>query len=626
MTPILEQVINEIPKSKLITSQNYEGANLVLYTKSRDFFKEGKTEVRKLVDKFKKRIDLRADSSLLLDKKSAEEYVRKSVPKTADITQITFEPARSLMIIDARNPNDVIGSKGSTAKDIKRKTFWTPEIRRDSIVKSKITNLIRTTLHEDSTERRKFLNEVGKRIYEFNRSRKKSEMWVRISCLGAAQQVGRSAFLLQTPESNILIDCGINPASNSEDAYPRINLPEFSIPDLDAVVISHAHIDHCGFLPYLFKYGYKGPVYCTAPTRDIMAMSQLDMTFIALAQGQKNIFDSTDVKKVVKNTISLKYGEVTDITPDVRLTLHNAGHILGSAMCHFNIGDGFHNFLYSGDYKVVDTRILNGASHVFPRVETFMTESTYGNPERTSPDRAISESEFQKYAEKIIKRKGKLLIPVLGVGRAQEIMILIEELFRKKKIKDIPVYVDGMVYDITAIHTAYPEFLADSLRDQIYAGKSPFEAEFFKQVGSYKEREKLIQEGPCIIIATSGMLVGGPSVQYLSKLNDDPKNGIAFVVYQFKNSPGDKLQKGERRIVLDNQQLDVKMEVASFSLSGHAVFGELMDYMTKLKPRPRKVLTVHGEKSMTINLAREIHKKFRIETLSPKPVDCLRLR
>ncbi len=183
-----------------------------------------------------------------------------------------------------------------------------------------------------------------------------------------------------------------------------------------------------------------------------------------------------------------------------------------------------------------------------------------------------------------------------------------------------------MVYDITAIHTAYPEFLSESLREQIHAGKSPFEAEFFKQVGSFKEREKLMQEGPCIIIATSGMLVGGPSVQYLSKLHDDPKNGIAFVVYQFHNSPGDKLQKGERNIVLENEQLNVKMEVESFSLSGHAVFNELMDYMTKLKPRPRKVLTVHGEKSMTINLAREIHKKFRIETLSPKPVDVIRLR
>ena len=132
MTPILEQVINEIPKNKLITSQNYEGANLVLYTKSRDFFKEGKSDIRKLVDKFKKRIDLRADQNLLVDEKSAKEFVQKLVPKSADITQIMFEPARSLMIIDARNPNDVIGPKGSIAKEIKRKTFWTPQIRRDS--------------------------------------------------------------------------------------------------------------------------------------------------------------------------------------------------------------------------------------------------------------------------------------------------------------------------------------------------------------------------------------------------------------------------------------------------------------------------------------------------------------
>ena len=148
----------------------------------------------------------------------------------------------------------------------------------------------------------------------------------------------------------------------------------------------------------------------------------------------------------------------------------------------------------------------------------------------------------------------------------------------------------------------------------------------FKRVGSGKERKLVIEGGPAIILATSGMLVGGPSVQYLSKLHDDPKNSIAFVVYQFYNSPGDRMQKGERLVRLDGEELNVKLEVSSFSLSGHAVFGELMDYMHKLKPRPRKVLTVHGEKSMTINLAREIHKKFRIETLSPRPVDSLRLR
>ena len=626
MTSVLEQVINDIPKNKLVTSQHYEGANLVIYSRDKVFFKNGISTIRELVSKYKKRIELRADPLLLMPEKKVEELIKKLVPKSADITQILFEPARSVMIIDARNPNDVIGTKGSLIKEIREKTFWSPVVRRDSIITSKMTNLIRRVHHEDSTERRKFLNETGKRIYEFKRSQEKSEMWVRISFLGATQQVGRSAFLLQTPESNVLIDCGINPAVSGQDSFPRITAPEFSIPELDAVVISHAHIDHCGFLPFLFKYGYKGPVYCTGPTRDIMAMSQLDMIHISIAQGNKAIFDSTDVKNSSKHTIALDYGEVTDITPDIRLTLHNAGHILGSAMCHFNIGDGFHNLLYSGDYKVVNTRLLNGASYVFPRVETFITESTYGNPERTSPDRAVSEAEFKAHAHKVIKRGGKLLVPVLGVGRAQETMILIEELFREKKIKDIPVYIDGMVWDITAIHTAYPEYLNDKLRTAIYKGKSPFEAEFFKRVGSAKERKLLIEGGPCVILATSGMLQGGSSVYYLNKLHDDPKNSIAFVVYQFYNSPGDRLQKGERYIRFEGEEINVKMDVQSFSLSGHAVFGELMDYMQKLKPRPRKVFTVHGEKSMTINLAREIHKKFRIETLSPRPLDCLRLR
>ena len=626
MATVIQQIINKIPKTKQISNQSYEGANIILYTKSKEFFNNGTSTIRELVNEFKKRIELRLDPSLLKTEKKAEEIVMELVPKSAGVTRVLFEPARSVMIIDAKNPNDVIGQKGSLIRKIKEETLWSPDVRRDAIIQSKITDLIRRVLHEDSTERRKFLNKVGERIYEFKRARDDSEMWVRISFLGAAQQVGRSAFLMQTPESNILIDCGINPATNDSSTYPRINVPEFDMAELDAVVISHAHLDHCGFLPYIFKYGYDGPIYCTAPTRDIMAMSQLDYTSIAVAQGNKGIYSSKEVKQTVKNTIALKYGSVTDITPDVRLTLHNAGHILGSAMCHFNIGDGFHNLLYSGDYKVVNTKLLNGSHYTFPRVETFMTEATYGHPERVSPDRAVSEREFKDHAMKVINRKGKLLIPVLGVGRAQEIMVLVAELFKEKKIKDIPVYVDGMVWDITAIHTAYPEFLSTELRDQINAGKNPFAAEFFKQVGSGKERQLVIDGGPAIIIATSGMLVGGPSVQYLKKLHDNPKNSVAFVVYQFYNSPGDRMQKGERTVMLDGEQLNVKMEVSSFSLSGHADFKELMDYMQKLKPRPRKVIVIHGEKSATISLARHIHKRFRIETISPKPIDSLRLR
>ena len=161
MTSVLEQVINDIPKNKLITSQHYEGANLVIYSRDKTFFKNGISKIRELVSKYKKRIELRADPLLLMPESKAEELVKKIVPKSADITQILFEPARSVMIIDSRNPNDVIGIKGSLINELREKTFWTPVVRRDSIITSKITNLIRRVIHEDSSERRKFLNETG---------------------------------------------------------------------------------------------------------------------------------------------------------------------------------------------------------------------------------------------------------------------------------------------------------------------------------------------------------------------------------------------------------------------------------------------------------------------------------
>ncbi|MDP6845843.1 MAG: beta-CASP ribonuclease aCPSF1, partial [Candidatus Nanoarchaeia archaeon] len=223
MATVIQQIIDKIPKNKQISNQSYEGANIILYTKSKEFFNNGLPLIKELVNEFKKRIELRLDPDLLTTEKKAEEEVMKIVPKSANITRVLFEPARSVMIIDAQNPNEVIGPRGATIKKIKEETFWKPEVRRDSVIPSKITDLIRKVLHEDSKERRKFLNKVGERIYEFNRARKDSEMWCRISFLGAAQQVGRSAFLLQTPESNVLIDCGINPATSDSSTYPRIN-------------------------------------------------------------------------------------------------------------------------------------------------------------------------------------------------------------------------------------------------------------------------------------------------------------------------------------------------------------------------------------------------------------------
>jgi len=188
------------------------------------------------------------------------------------------------------------------------------------------------------------LNTIGEKIYK-EWSSEKVEEWVRLTYMGGGRQEGRSCFLLQTPNSKILIDCGIDVASQGKDRFPYLDIPEFDIRNLDAVILSHAHLDHVGLLPYLYKMGYRGPTYMTHPSMDLAALLSLDFIGVAYKQASAPLFSSKDIKEMVKHTICLNFNEVTDIAPDVRITFYNSGHVLGSAMVHFNIGNGLHNFI-----------------------------------------------------------------------------------------------------------------------------------------------------------------------------------------------------------------------------------------------------------------------------------------
>ncbi len=623
---LLDEILSKIPKDSSITNTAYEGANIVLYTKNKTFFLHGGDIIRQLVDDFKKRIELRADSSLRKDAETTKKLVEKTISKEAGITQILLEPARSRVIIEAKKPGLAIGKDGENLKAIKEETFWTPIVRRESIIPSKITTNIRNVLYQDSEYQRKFLHNVGKRIYEIKKA-STQEMWARISCLGAARQVGRSCFLLQTPESKVLIDCGINVAAPEKFAFPYLTVPEFHIQDLDAVIISHTHLDHSGFLPYLFKMGYRGPVYCTEPTRDIMALLALD--YVKLSQGttKNSLYSSTDIKEAIKHTITLEYKEVTDITPDVRLTLYDAGHTIGSSLIHLHLGEGWHNFVYTGDFKGKMTQLLNPAHTSFPRVETLMTESTYGASDDNMPSREECESQIAKIIKNTIKRKGKVLIPTLGAGRAQEILLILEKLAREEKL-NFKTYIDGMVWDITAVHNAYPRFLNTKVREKIfYEDKDPLLNPMFKRVGSGKERQAVIEGGPCVVLATSGMLTGGPSIEYLKQLADNSKNSMVFVCYQAEGSPGYKIQRGEKEIQFDGTAVKLKLETHTISgLSGHADRAELIDYVQKMKPKPRKIIVVHGENTKCLDLASSLHKTYKVETVAPRNLDVIRLR
>ena len=269
-----------------------------------------------------------------------------------------------------------------------------------------------------------------------------------------------------TPTSKLLIDCGINPADGS---YPYLNLPEFlPFEDLDAVVITHGHLDHCGALPILYKYGYDGPVYCTYPTREIMSLLQIDYIKVSASDAKKTPYESKCIRDGIKHVIPLKYGETTDISPDVKLTFHNAGHILGSAIAHLHIGDGLHNIAFTGDIKFEKTWLFNPSTNKFPRLETLVIESTYGSSLDIQPTRNDAAEKLKNIIQKTLQRKGIALIPVFAVGRSQEVMIVLEKLIRNNELPTVPVYLDGMIWEATAIHTAYPEYLNNSLRAVIF--------------------------------------------------------------------------------------------------------------------------------------------------------------
>ncbi len=630
MSDILKEVIKILPEGK-ISEATFEGANIVLYTKEKEYFFDNGGTIRAAVQEFKKRIELRPDPTLCMETEKAEKAIKKIIPEEAGANEFIFDPPRSQVIIHAEKPGVVIGKQAEILREIREKTLWVPLIKRIPPIRSKLIESIRSVLYENAEERKKFLNQVGHRIYDGWLRTKKHE-WIRVSFLGASRQVGRTCFLLQTPESRILIDCGIDAGVEGSESYPFLDAPEFNISELDAVVVSHSHLDHSGLIPYLFKYGYKGPVYCTPPTRDIMALLQLDMIKIARSEGNEPLFTSDEVRQMVLHTICVEYDEVTDITPDVRLTLYNAGHMLGSSIIHLNIGNGLHNFAYTGDLKYAHTNLLEPGNTQFPRLETLMIESTYGGKENI-----MEEQDADEYMIKVVKetfeRGGKVLMPVLGSGRAQEVMIIIERLMRDGRMPPATVYLDGMLWDITAIYTAYPEYLNRNVRQEIFQlENNPFLSPIFKRVGSPKERKELIlEEGPCLILATSGMLQGGPSVEYLKGLAEGSKHSLMFSCYQPPGSLGYRVRAGESEIKIrgengKQQTLKINLQVHKVEITQHSDRRQLMNYIKRCNPQPRKVIVVHGESSRCLDFASSIHKNFRIETIAPKNLDVLRIK
>ncbi|MXR52834.1 beta-CASP ribonuclease aCPSF1 [Halovenus sp. WSH3] len=621
----------EVPSDVQITEVRYEGPELVVYTRDPKRFARDGDLVRQLASKLRKRITVRPDPAVLSKPEEARQQVLDVIPDDAGVTDLDFHVDTGEVVIEAEKPGMVIGRHGATLREITQETGWTPEVVRTPPIESSTVKNVRNFLKQEREERRDILERIGRQIH---REEMSDDEWVRITTLGCCREVGRAAFILSTPETRVLIDCGDKPGA--EDEVPYLQVPEAlgsGASSLDAVVLTHAHLDHSALIPLLFKYGYDGPIYTTEPTRDLMGLLTLDYLDVAAKEGRTPPYDSEMVREAIKHTIPLEYGDVTDISPDIKLTLHNAGHILGSAVAHFHIGDGLYNVAFSGDIHYDDTRLFNGAVNDFPRVETLVMESTYGGRNDYQTDQKDSERKLKHTIKNTLDRGGKVLIPAFAVGRSQEIMLVLEEAMREGEIPEVPVHLDGMIWEATAIHTTYPEYLRDELRERIFHEDSnPFLSDQFNHIdGGEEERQDVADEGPSIIISTSGMLEGGPIMSWLEHLGTDPDSTLTFVGYQAQGTLGRRIQNGWDEIPIDNgagrgrETLTLKMDTEVVDgFSGHADRQGLENFVRTMNPRPEKVLCVHGDESSTQEFSSALYHEFNMRTFAPKNLETFR--
>ena len=628
---LVARILSELKPEAKVSRIEYEGPRIAIYTDNPRYFVDNGNVIGQLVVELRKRIIVKASESARKPPEEVRDYIMSVVPRDAGINRIFFDTVLGEVLIEAANAR-LLQIPELSEQEFFARTGWRPRIRQSSPIPSPAVEQMYYAM-TDVEERMSFLRSAGERIF---RDRVYPKAEVVPAVLGAAREVGRSCLLVSTPESRILLDCGIHPGAKGPlNSYPRLDWLDMSLDDVDAVVISHAHLDHVGFLPVLFKHGYKGPVYMTEPTLALSTLLLMDALKVSQSEGKSAPYSGDDLRMMIAHTVTLPYNLVTDITPDVKLTLYNAGHILGSSIVHLHVGDGAHNVVYTGDFKFDNTRLFQAAYFNFVRAETLVMESTYGSRSDVMPPRVETEQVFAASLRQTLENGGKVLVPVPAVGRAQEIMLVINELVKSGAIPEVPVYLEGMLKEATGIHLLYSDYLSPFLRSEVKeTGFDPFLADWYTVVDSPRRRAEIVQErGPSIIMATSGMLEGGPSIYYFSELAENPANKVLFVSYQVPGTTG--------RHVLDSPSKEVnlfdpstgRMRVLRVNaaveriegFSGHSDFNQLTRYVSRLQRKVRRVLVIHGERKKAEEFAFHLQQHMKVNSYAPQLLDSIRL-
>ena len=610
---IMAVILQSLPHEANLTKIEYEGPCIALYSKNPSYLLQNNQLVLNMVNTIKKRIVIRIDESLRLSQDESTNVIGDTVPKESGIAGTFFDAVLGEAVIFARKPWTILREGGDV--DLTEKIGWKVRVRKAPQNMLPIETLYKI-LGETVSQRTKFYREVGDKIF---RPKLTEQAEASLLTLGGFAEVGRSCMLLETRESKIILDCGLNlSAKDSLGALPRFDITGIGMEEVDAVVLSHAHLDHTGFLPALFKYGYRGPVYCTEPTLLLMSILQRDYLKYS---GSVALYSEQDIDRAVTHTITLMLGIVTDISPDIKLVLSNSGHIIGSTSIHLHIGNGEHNLVYTSDMKFGKTQTLENASWSFPRVETMIIESTYGGKEDIMCPREQSEANLVSAVERTLTAGGHVLMPVPAVGISQELILLLDRFTKGGRLKT-KVLVEKIISEATAVYEAYPEFLSKELGKHVLESEaSQFGSEF-----SIVESETLKPSEPAIVLAPSSMLIGGPSVGYLKQIADNPKSTLIMLSYQSLDTPGRAILDGARQIRIGGETIELQCQVERIDgLGSHSDYNQLMAYVMRLRPKLRRVLVNHGERPKAQNLASMINKQFRIQTQHPLVQEAIKL-
>lgn len=460
---------------------------------------------------------------------------------------------------------------------------------------------------------------------------------MKVKFCGAAREVTGSAHLLTLDDGfKILLDCGLYQGSSEK----MKNFNEkwlFDPEEINCVVLSHAHIDHCGRLPKLVKDGFKGSIFCTHATRSLCSIMLLDSALIQerdadyfnkkrgreIHEEREALYDKEDVKKTMERFVSYGYGRKFEVYPGIEVEFRDAGHILGSANVSLTIREKNGNvirFGFTGDIGRPDRPILRDPQPMEP-MDFLICESTYGDKDHESPPQE-TEHLLQIIRHTCLEKKGKLIIPAFSVGRTQEIVYIMDQLENQGKLPRVPVYVDSpLAVNATVIFGSHPECYDAELSSYILKDPNPFgfshltyikEVEHSKRLNNSKE--------PCIIISASGMANAGRVKHHIFNNMTDPKNTILIVGYCSPGTPGGALREGAKTLKLFAEEKPVRCEVEIMdSFSAHADRTEISAFVANQQNSVKKMFLVHGEierqESLKTLLGSQGFKKIEIPTL-----------